>query len=456
MKASVFVLAAAALSVGNCLAAPFEDGERVAFLGDSITQIGTGLHAIRCFYMTRYPDRHIKFYNCGIGGDTAKGGLWRFEKDVKPFNPTAISVMFGMNDVKPDIYQLPEKRKANYAAQIEAAEDRLFGVHTNAMTQLYEKMRAAFPRAEIYWCVPSMYDETAVMKTEWRGCHPGANAALGRLGHWIRRQCFKDGGTLVDFHETMTDQTLWMQKGNPAYTLLNPDRIHPNTSGWAFMAYVFLKAQGVNPWVCDVEIDADKGEVRRCAYAKAGGLEKSDGKVTFRLAESTLPWVLPKWTEGVRSSLAIDRALNREMVAVTGLSAGTWELHVDGVNCGKWPAEEWAKGINFAAVRRTPMYQQSMKVTEKCGEYTYYEHDTFVATATMRLCFRDSKDVDFDNYESFKAYYERTSKGKGNKTEQAFLCWGKLDEVRAKLDALEQEARDLSRPKERVWELVRK
>ena len=458
MRKMLFALAAVA--AGLAAAEPFADGERVVWLGDSITQIGSFGHPVRTFYWTRYPDRRIAFFNSGIGGDRASGGLWRYGTDVKPFGPTSLVVMFGMNDVNPFDYQAPEKRDADYAARIAKMADGVFVGYTNDMTRLYARFRADFPRAEFYWCVPSAYDETAVLAKEWHGNHPGANDALGRLGRWIRRQCFRDGGTLVDFHETMTDQMTGCQAGNPSYSLLSPDRVHPSNMGSAFMGYVFLKAQGVNPWVCDVEIDAAKGAVARCAHAAARDVVKTEKGVSFQLKESVLPWPLPRWGgEKIRETLAVDRALNREIVAVTGLPEGDYELKIDGKPCGTWSSGEWAAGINFAGVKKTPMYAQAQKVREVSDEYGELEAKTFVSYNSTRLYFHNTKLCDFDDYEAFKAYYEKNMKGqKGWHNDwagEALACYGKLDEARAKLDALREKARDLCRTTAHAWTIER-
>ena len=52
---------------------PFKKGDRVAFVGNSITDGGHYHSYIWLYYMTRFPDRKISIYNCGIGGDTGLG-----------------------------------------------------------------------------------------------------------------------------------------------------------------------------------------------------------------------------------------------------------------------------------------------------------------------------------------------------------------------------------------------
>ena len=49
-------------------AQPFQSGDTVCYVGDSITHGGSYHAIVTLFYTTRYPDRDIKYYNNGIGG----------------------------------------------------------------------------------------------------------------------------------------------------------------------------------------------------------------------------------------------------------------------------------------------------------------------------------------------------------------------------------------------------
>ena len=58
---------------GQSRADTFEDGETVCFPGDSITH-GRSYHGmIYAYYLTRFPDRKIRFLNAGICGDSPRG-----------------------------------------------------------------------------------------------------------------------------------------------------------------------------------------------------------------------------------------------------------------------------------------------------------------------------------------------------------------------------------------------
>src|SRR5262249_24532929 len=51
------------------------------------------------YTLLRYPERKIRFYNAGQGGDTMAGGVTRLERDVFSRGATALIVAFGVNDI---------------------------------------------------------------------------------------------------------------------------------------------------------------------------------------------------------------------------------------------------------------------------------------------------------------------------------------------------------------------
>jgi lysophospholipase L1-like esterase len=95
----------ALLAILGCTAAqaqiaPFRKGDRVVFVGNSITDGGHYHSYIWLYYMTRFPKERIDIFNAGIGGDVAGQILSRFDGDVLPKKPTVIALTFGMNDTK--------------------------------------------------------------------------------------------------------------------------------------------------------------------------------------------------------------------------------------------------------------------------------------------------------------------------------------------------------------------
>ena len=102
-----------------------KDGDRVVFLGDSITEQRLYTTYIEAYALTRHPEWKLWFRNVGWGGDTSwlrqrahpdekqlfaadeasqqkmvEDSVGRgLKRDVLPLKPTVVTIKFGMNDL---------------------------------------------------------------------------------------------------------------------------------------------------------------------------------------------------------------------------------------------------------------------------------------------------------------------------------------------------------------------
>jgi lysophospholipase L1-like esterase/poly(3-hydroxybutyrate) depolymerase len=88
------------LTVLTGSASPLRKGDRIVFLGDSITQAGAGPGG----YVTLLreaigPDRGVEIVGAGISGNRVPDLQARLDKDVIDRKPTAVFVFIGVNDV---------------------------------------------------------------------------------------------------------------------------------------------------------------------------------------------------------------------------------------------------------------------------------------------------------------------------------------------------------------------
>lgn len=110
MKKLIFCVALACILTTGAKAqtvAPFRDGDRVVFLGNSITDGGHYHSYIWLYYMTRFPYMDVQVMNAGIGGETAGDMYRRLDGDVFSKRPTVLNVTFGMNDTGYAEYNQP-------------------------------------------------------------------------------------------------------------------------------------------------------------------------------------------------------------------------------------------------------------------------------------------------------------------------------------------------------------
>ncbi len=88
----------------------FESGQRILFIGDSITDagrreqayapLGNGyVHYAANLLLARRPERELNIQNRGISGDTTREMRDRWQQDCLDLRPDILSVMIGINDL---------------------------------------------------------------------------------------------------------------------------------------------------------------------------------------------------------------------------------------------------------------------------------------------------------------------------------------------------------------------
>ena len=322
-------------------AAPFQNGDRWCVLGDSITHGDRYQHYIYLFYATRFPDRTIDIFNCGISGDSASGALRRLDDDVLSHKPSVVSIMLGMNDVSRNLYE-----PGTPTPEVTKMREKALADHAQNMKHLAERLTAAGTR--LIFITPSPFDDTSTME---KPNLPGVNQALSVSADNARQLAKTFGGGLVDFHQPMTELNLAQQKLDPRYTLIGPDRVHPQDVGHLVMTYLFLKAQALPSTVSTHSEDA------------AG---KSD--IEFTYTEPALPFPVPAACEPALKLVPFMEELNQEQLTVTGLPSGKYKLSIDDQAVGSVEADQFAKGINLATFKNTPQYQQALAAAKIDGQ----------------------------------------------------------------------------------------
>lgn len=83
--------------MADCL---LEYGQKIVFLGDSITQAGDGyVRAVQSIIGALIPDMKLEYTNAGVGGNKVTDMLERIGEDVIARDPDWITVSVGVNDV---------------------------------------------------------------------------------------------------------------------------------------------------------------------------------------------------------------------------------------------------------------------------------------------------------------------------------------------------------------------
>lgn len=444
MWAALAVLLAAAAQVCG---ETFQDGATVCLLGDSITARGSTQTVISDYYLTRFPERTVRFVNAGRSGDSAGGALGRLQEDVIDKKPTAVTIMLGMNDVG----------RGNYVAAPTEAQKRgqrqsLDGYQAN-MEKVVARIRAEAGEPKLYFFTPSPFDQTVVLEKD--NNQPGCNDGLGLCAAFVKALAAKNGGTVVDFHGPMTALNLEQQKADPKWTIVGGDRVHPSAPGHLMMAWLFLKAQGAPALVSRVAVDAAAGRAVASDNAEVTAVAKRAGGVAFTVLEKALPFPVDPAAKPLLALLPIERDLNQETLGVTGLAAGTYELTIDGVAVGRYAADELAKGVNLAFNEATPQAKQARRISQINEQRRNAEAQACSLLNTRRWMQSHYK-VNVDDPAAVQAHYDRFTDKKEYNAAMALNYikqWPKYGELRTSVETLEKEAFASRAPKAHAYML---
>lgn len=213
----------------------FEKGARVAMVGDSITHSGMACAYVQEYYLSHMPEREVKIYNLGIGGDTASGACRRID-EIMAVEPTEAVVMFGVNDMGVQNYHNPTPTEEELAARRHS-----YRVHVEGTLRLVSLLRAEGLRVTL--CSAVGRDE----HTPGDGGYVtfGATDALAAMYHDnLAGLAEGDIKHTVDYLTPMQElQAALVAAHGPS--LFAPDRTHPTELGQQMMGRILLRAQGL-------------------------------------------------------------------------------------------------------------------------------------------------------------------------------------------------------------------
>jgi lysophospholipase L1-like esterase len=340
---------------------PFQQKDRVIFVGNSITEAGAYVSYIYLYYMTHFPERKLLIMNGGIGGDKAADIYRRLDYDILAKKPNTLILTFGMNDTGYFEFNSDNADKT--------ARERIAASLSNY--QLIEKRLLQLPGIRKILMSSPPYDETAKIKGNM---FPGKSKAMQEVVAFQEASAHKNNWPFVDLFRPMTTLNTRLQQKDSTFTMIGPDRIHPGNAGHLVMASLFLKSQGLSGQpVADVRIDAGAGKLQQAVNSKVSSLIATTGKVSFSYLAAALPFpidtVARVWGSEQKQSDALNwipftEDFNREMLQVSGLQPGDYTLLIDGHMIGKWPASAYATGINLATQPETPQYKQALSIMQ--------------------------------------------------------------------------------------------
>ena len=309
-------------------------GDRVCFLGDSITALGGGpdgyVSMVAAAITLRCPGMDVDYLaNAGVPGDTAPGGLKRLQADVLDQKPTLVMICFGMNDA----------RAAPY-------DDKTYDTYMAGMTGLVTTLKSANVRVALITSSPVDPNRAkAWFKTveDARAC----NLMLARMAEGLKALAVRENLPFCDVLTPMLDIQGRAKKDDPSFTLA-PDGIHPNALGNTLMAYGILRGLQVTNPPASLTINAANGAVM-AEQCMVTDLLVTAGAVSFARTDLAFPVYLPTQAECLASYLPLQERVNPYRFAVKGLAPdSTWSLCVGGTNVGDFTSIQLAAGTNLS------------------------------------------------------------------------------------------------------------
>jgi lysophospholipase L1-like esterase len=198
-------------------------GDRIVFLGDSITQGGVGpkgyVTVIKNALAEKQPG--VEVIGAGISGNKVPDLQKRLERDVLKRNPTLVVIYIGINDV------WHGEKDPSRGTSKEKFEEGLKDIIT----------RIKDARANVLLCTPSVIGEKL-------GGKNNLDAKLDEYSDISRKVAKEMKVPLCDLRREFVDYLAKNNAADKASGVLTSDRVHLNEAGNRFVAEVMLKALG--------------------------------------------------------------------------------------------------------------------------------------------------------------------------------------------------------------------
>jgi lysophospholipase L1-like esterase len=387
----------------------FKPGDRIVFLGDSITEQYEYSSYIELYLTTRFPTAKFTFLNAGIGGDTANGGAGRFQNHVLAEKPTAVTINFGMNDGGYGAFN-PQANKTyveKTTAMLTAAKKAGVRVALLSPNAVDRRVQERFKR---------------YLETQKEFYAP------------LKELADKHEAAFVDQYAITRAALEKMEADDPKAQKAKPfgDGFHTSSPGGLLMAHAILTGLKAPAEVSNLEIDLGNAAttVSNCR-APAVNAVKRDGVIErFEITriDNALPLPVQKsWLPMLPYTNEL-KDLNYYGLTVKGLPEGDYTVSIDGTDVGKYSAKQFAAGVNFGNLTSGPIFDQANAVLQAITEKNRIVHGRFRGVM-----------LNGDQYWN-------TTVGQKRKPEELALRLKQIEEAQAEIDKL-------AKPKPRKFEI---
>jgi lysophospholipase L1-like esterase len=345
-----------------------QPGARLAVCGDSITEQHFYSRFIELYLTVCVPELKVRQCHWGKGGDTARNFSLRMDNSLREFQPTVVTLCYGMND---GLYKA-----------FDPAAGKVYGDSLRAMvTSLAAK------GATVIVGGPGAVDSRYY--TRGGGENPPGvyNETLGQFDAIAKTVAAEMKMPHAGIHDAMMEA---MAKAKAAlgadYPVAGRDGIHPLLNGHVVMAYAFLKAMGLNGDLGTITVDLKEASTATGGHkvlASAGGkveVESTRYPFCFTGDETS-----PDGTRSILPFVPFNQELNRLTLVVRNLGAErgqvTW-----GSAAKIFSRQELEQGINLAAAfPENPFSAPFAKVDQAVWQKQVFERNLRCALDDMPM-----------------------------------------------------------------------
>jgi len=342
------------------------DGDRVVFLGDSITEQKLYTTYIEAYTVTRFPKQTFHFWNSGWGGDTAwlrmrsfpdEKALFAAEgdaqqklveasvdgplnRDVVSLKPTMVTVNFGMND-------------HNY----EPFREDIFNAYVRSQSEIVKVLKKNGARVVLMTPQP-------IENLSGDPSADARNKAIRKFADGLKEVAAKEGTTFVDQFDPYMAIVRREHAIKVDTRIGGGDEVHPAPAGHTLMAAIILKQLKAPALVSSAELavsEDQQGKVSGATRCAVSNVIFEKGTLSFDRADDCLPMPIDQRAMASLKLAPVLDDVNRYELRVAGLKEDLYDVLIDGEVAATITKEELAKGLNLATVAG-PITRQAQEV----------------------------------------------------------------------------------------------
>lgn len=311
------------------------DGDRVVFLGDSITAARTYGEIVERYTLAAYPHRRIQFINAGIGGDTAQGGLKRLESTVLVHKPTVVTICYGINDIGWGTRATPENIQQYY----------------NGMREITRRCQQAGARVFVLGPCATKLGENENPNEENK-------SPLAQMSAHVRKTAAGMGATPIDLYgEFRKIEWVIRQSGREKDSQTHaPDGVHLSELGNLIFGYILLKGMGAPDSVSDLTIDASVPSVISARRCEVSNLCREGDVLRFTRIDQGWPLHLGTFAWINFGFVPTHEKLARYTLRVTGLpsTSQSYKIRLNGEDLSTVTLQNLKESVNLAYMTPQP------------------------------------------------------------------------------------------------------